>query len=761
MGQEDATARPRLSRRAAKLIALAILAIGMASMAIVVPLQVVNVRAEAPRGIIVVGDRDAPGVATIANEIAGRDFTQGGPGGGVVVVFLLCLLWLGVGTLIVSRQPGNWAGWIFIAVGMPFLLLNLTQALLVYGLRTEPGSVPWLTAWALLGENALYPVALVPLLFLLYPDGHLPGPRWRWAVRGLIGGTLLALLGFLLRPGPFNNFIDSGILVVNPTGVEGLATVAGAIIAIGAIVALVSALSTAIAVVMRFRRSTGELRQQMRVLAVVGAISASTLVLLFLLDFVASFILNEAEGDSTSFEVFFAIPVLTLVIGTPAAYLIAIFRHGLWDLDYVIKKTVQYAVVVAVFMLIGFLVIGAIPALLVGAGDGADALPVLLLAAVLTAVFLWLRPRAGRLANRLVYRKRATPYEVLSEFSERVGETYSTDDVLPRMAQLVADATGALRIDVWLVVRSSLRAEASWPDAADTAAPRRIVAGSPPTVEGEYLCEVRHQGELLGAITLTPSPDDPMNRPKELLVHDLAAQAGLVLRNVRLIEDLRASRQRLVAAQDDERRKIERDIHDGAQQQLVALQVQQRLAEQLVDRDPAKAKALLGQLQDDTGAALDDLRDLARGIYPPLLADHGLGAALEAQARKSPTPITVDAGEIGRYGQEVESAVYFSCLEALQNVAKYADAPAATVTLTQRNGALEFSIRDDGRGFEIDRVPRGSGLQGIADRIDAIGGTLTIESDPGSGTTVRGSVPIGDILPRDRLAVGRVKHGAR
>jgi signal transduction histidine kinase len=296
---------------------------------------------------------------------------------------------------------------------------------------------------------------------------------------------------------------------------------------------------------------------------------------------------------------------------------------------------------------------------------------------------------------------------------------------------------------VWLVVGSSLRAEASWPDTAAPAALRRLVAGSPLIVDGEYLCEVRHQGELLGAITLTPSADDPMNQAKESLVHDLAAQAGLVLRNVRLIEDLRASRQRLVAAQDDERRRIERNIHDGAQQQLVALQVQQRLAEQLVDRDPAKVKALLGQLQENTGAALDDLRDLARGIYPPLLADRGLGAALEAQARKSPTPIAVDAGAIGRYAPEVESAVYFSCLEALQNVAKYADAPAATVTLAQRNGALEFSIRDEGRGFEIDRVPRGSGLQGIADRIEAIGGILTIESDPGLGTTVRGSVPIG------------------
>ena len=134
-----------------------------------------------------------------------------------------------------------------------------------------------------------------------------------------------------------------------------------------------------------------------------------------------------------------------------------------------------------------------------------------------------------------------------------------------------------------------------------------------------------------------------MNPSKEALVRDLAAQAGLVLRNVRLIEELRASRQRLVAAQDDERRKLERNIHDGVQQQLVALTVQLRLAEQLTERDPAKARELMATLQGRTNEALEDLRDLARGIYPPLLADKGLATALEAQARKSPVPVSVRA----------------------------------------------------------------------------------------------------------------------
>jgi signal transduction histidine kinase len=251
--------------------------------------------------------------------------------------------------------------------------------------------------------------------------------------------------------------------------------------------------------------------------------------------------------------------------------------------------------------------------------------------------------------------------------------------------------------------------------------------------------------------------NDPIDTTREQLVRDLAAQAGLVLRNVGLTEqlrarlaDLQAAQKRLVTAQDEERRKLERNIHDGAQQQLVALQVRQRLAEQLVDRDPAKAKEMLGALQADTATALDDLRDLARGIYPPLLADKGLPAALEAQARRSPVPVSVDAAGIDRFPQEVEAAVYFSVLEALQNTAKYAEASSARVVLARDEGGLRFEVMDDGRGFDADANGHGSGLQGIADRLGALEGTVEIESAPGAGTTVSGSIPV--VAPEERVA---------
>jgi signal transduction histidine kinase len=258
---------------------------------------------------------------------------------------------------------------------------------------------------------------------------------------------------------------------------------------------------------------------------------------------------------------------------------------------------------------------------------------------------------------------------------------------------------------------------------------------------------VEHQGEQLGALRITSSPREPLTPAGERLVRDVAAQAGLVLRNVALIEDLRASRQRLVTAADEARRRLERNLHDGAQQQLVALKITLQLARQVVADSPGEAAELLAQTEREAQDALEELRDLARGIYPPLLADLGLPAALEAQARKAPLPVTVQAPGITRYPQDVEAAVYFCVLEALQNVSKYAQAPAARVTLGHDGQCLTFTVADDGRGFDQAATPAGSGVQGMADRLAALGGILDVSSAPGRGTRVTGRLPARALLP--------------
>ena len=734
-----------MSARAARVVAVAIVALSLASVIASIPLTLASRDRIEPGQIVVVGDRSSARTQETLEQVReerdqGDSLTEttGGFTFWTGVIVLALFGWLSVGALIVSRQPRNWAGWLFLIIGAPLPLLALTQQLVIYGTKVEPGSIPLLHLWAFVGEYGIYPVALLPLLFLLYPDGHPPSRRWRWAIAGLVGGTAVAVLGFLFRPGPFNAFLGDGILYVNPLGIDALAGIGTAMVTIGGVAALVSAFSTVIAVLLRFRRSQGEERQQMRWLAYVASLAGVFFVLQWVLGLVGEIL--GPDADAPTFELFFALTAFTIVFGVPVAYLVAIFRHGLWELDVVVKKTVQYGVLfVAAMALIGVVVI--LPGVFVF-GIDRRVIPGIAIGVLLTLVLSLLRLPARRFADRIVYGERSTPYEVLSDFADRVGGTYSVDDVLPRMAQLLGEATGGRAARVWLRVGDVWRAEATWPHDAPAAEDVATIGEALPVFAGDQAFEVRHKGALLGALTVNEAPDDPMTPTKTKLVRDMAAQAGLVLANVRLIEDVRESRRRIVSAQDERARKLERDIHDGAQQQLVALSVKLRLAENLVDRDPSKARELLSGLQMDAGDALETLRDLARGIYPPLLADSGLAAALEGQARRAPIPVRIVPDGVGRYGQEIESAVYFCCLEALNNIAKYADASTAEIRLAQTDDQLSFEVIDDGRGFEPAVAGHGTGLQGMADRLAAIDGTLEVTSEPGGGTRVRGRVPV-------------------
>jgi signal transduction histidine kinase len=738
-----------VTHRFARVLASGILALSVGAVAVAAVVDIsISDRVE-PGEVVVVGDLDTPGMRELLDELEGRADkgdalieSQGGINVGFVVLVFLLIGWIAVGVLIVWRQPANWAGWLFIITGMPFPLLSLGQSAVIYGVKVEPGSIPLMSVWATIGEFALYPLALMPLLFLLYPDGRLPGPRWRWSVVGLAGGTAVAFLGFLFRPGPFNNWREDGIVFENPFGVDAFASAAGVVIGIGTIIALISGLSAVVAIVLRFRRSSGEARQQMRLLAFVGALAGMFIALMFVLGFIAEALSPKGPGEELAiFPIMFGLAAFTIVIGVPAAYLLAIFRHGLWELDVVIKKTVIFAIVAGGLTLLLLLVVLLLPAAVFGTGLTGWERGLLLFGVALGLLIGPLRRRARRFADRIVYGGRATPYEVLSAFGERVGETYSTEDVLPRMARLLAEATGAEVATVWVRLGGDLVAEAGHPS-FERGRALPAPGDAMPAIEGEHAAEIRHQSELLGALSVRMPANDPMNPTKEKLIADLAAQAGLVLRNVRLIEELRASRQRLVAAQDEERRKIERNLHDGAQQQLVALAVQLKLARTMLDRDPPRVGDMLEALQASATEAIEDLRDLARGIYPPLLADKGLEAALEAQARKSSIPVVVETDAVGRYPRDVESAVYFCALESLNNVAKYAEASRAVVRLAKSNGHLTFTVTDDGRGFDPNSNVDGTGLQGMADRLDAIGGTLDVTSAPGSGTTVTGRVPV-------------------
>ncbi len=224
----------------------------------------------------------------------------------------------------------------------------------------------------------------------------------------------------------------------------------------------------------------------------------------------------------------------------------------------------------------------------------------------------------------------------------------------------------------------------------------------------------------------------------------MAGQAGLILRNVGLVEDLRASRQRLVAAADQARRDLERDLHDGAQQQIVALTAKLRLARNQLARDPAIAGQTLAEAQAEAKQTLQDLRELARGIHPSVLSDQGILAAVKSRITRLPIGVRLTAGpELagGRYPDEIEGAAYFLVCEALVNVVKHAHASQAQVLLSDDGARLRVEITDDGAGFDPADAA-GSGLTGLADRIEAVGGSLSIRSRPGAGTVLAGELPV-------------------
>ena len=620
-----------------------------------------------------------------------------------------------VGLLIARRKPENALGWVYLGVWVAVgVLFAFSSEYGYWATITNPGALGgtfavWLTNWAWVPIFGV----LLTWTFLIFPDGHLPSPRWRpvgW-VSAIV--TVLWSIAFAFQNADYTDAANRS--APNPYTIRSLIPVFDIGRMVLALAFMLMVVASIASLVVRFRRSHGDERQQVKWL-----ILAASLFLIFIA-------IPVEHGSGGLADDFLGI-VLALI---PASVGVAILKYRLYDIDVVIKKTVVFTLVASVLTamylaVIALATVGTISRLLVG---------VLLLVVTFNPV----RRAARSLADRLVYGRRATSYEVLADFSEHMAETYATDDVLPRMAQILAGATGATTATVWLRVGGELRPAAS----SGGAMPAAIAAPGDalPAIPDDLAVEVRHHGELLGALSVSTPANDPLDPSRRRLVGDLAAQAGLVLRNVRLIEELKASRQRLVAAQDEERRRLERNLHDGAQQQLVALSVKVRLAQQLTTRDPEKATAMLEDVQTDATDALENLRQLARGIYPPLLADKGLVAALEAQVRRAPIQVQVRGDGVGRYGQDVEAAVYFSCLEALQNVAKYAEATRADLVLSNGEGLLQFEVRDDGVGFDTASIGYGTGLQGIADRLAALDGSVEIHSAPGKGTTVTGRVP--------------------
>jgi signal transduction histidine kinase len=636
---------------------------------------------------------------------------------------MLTLAFALVGGLLALRRPENPIGWIFLSAALLSGVQVLAQEYTVFALAQ--GNVRGARIGNWIDGLIWVPItgSIAIFVTVLFPTGRLPSRRWRWVP--WIGG-----LGILLFTAAFTVSTDTEFGLRNPL-FEVSPDVVGPLFGLGSSLYLIGVLAALASLVARFRRSRGEERQQLRWFAAAVGLVAFFLTPTFIGEFLAP--------ELTLFRRAAAVGTILSFVAIPIATGVAVLKYRLYDIDIVINRAVVVGVLGA-FITVVYVGIVVGVGTIVGRGGGV-VLPGVA-AAVVALAFQPARRRAQHLANRFVYGKRATPFEVLTTFSERVAAAYAAEDVLPRMARILGEGTGAARAEVWLRAGESLRRTASWPaDAAPTTV--RLRDGELPDLpEVERAVPVRDRGRLLGALTLTKGRGESVTPAEERLLANLASQAGLVLRNVQLVEDLRASRQRIVAAQDEERRRLERNIHDGAQQQLVALSVKARLLRSVARKDPGKVEELAEQLQAESTDALDNLRDLARGIYPPLLADRGLAPAVEAQARKVPFPVRVEPDGVGRYPAEAEATAYFCVLEALQNAAKYAEPSSIIVRLGHEDGHLVFTVSDDGRGFDPATMPKGSGLQNMADRVEALGGSIEISSQPGRGTRVTGRIPV-------------------
>jgi len=645
-----------------------------------------------------------------------------------------------VGVLVASRQPENALGWILLGIGVAANLPLSGYAQYAYVTHPLP-----LRLWALAFDQWLW-VPVIALIgtftILLFPDGHLPSPRWRW-LAWLSGFALVASsVAILISPDPLA--VTDKLSVSNPLTIPALKAVLDPLLLV-VILIPICMLLCAIALVVRFRRSRGVERQQIKWLAYAGALVMSVY---FVVELTTGWyaMTNTADPGWLGTAQALTIALFGLI---PVAIGFAILRYRLYDIDVVINKTVVFGALAAFITVVYVAVVVGIGSLV---GDTRNPALSIVATAVVALAFGPVRARVRRFANRLVYGKRATPYEVMSGFTERVAAAVSVEQVLPQMAEAAARGVGASEARVRLRLPDGTERARSWP--------------ASPSGGGSFdrTLDVRYQGEVVGAIDVRKPPSEPLRPQEDALLEDLAAQAGLALHNVLLTEELalrtdelaaqaerlRRSRERLVTARDQQRRSLEREISEGPAGQLRGMRRELDHAERLAATDPVAAAGILDDLGGEATATLEGLRDLARGIFPPLLIDKGVGAALEAHVRKVSVDATVEADPSfagARFDDDVEACVYFCCLQALQNVARHAPGAHATVRLATGDDTVTFEVRDDGPGFDTRVTPSGMGTDIMRDRIDALDGELHIESAPGRGTAIVGRVPARALEP--------------
>ena len=638
---------------------------------------------------------------------------------------------------ILPKQPRNRSVWAYTVAAFFGGLYSAALVPLVLAISPDveanadaliPADLPWTAATAatILAAGWI-PAFLLPLTIglLLFPNGHVPSPRWRWALR--FQTTALGL-AFLLACAANNPWSTRPI----PTPGGTLGDLAEIFI----LLALLSALLGIASLVVRYRKGDAVIRHQIRWIAAGGALVVIGELALRL----------AAGGDSgdvgPTIQILINLVPLLLLI---AAFWVAITRYRLYEIDTIISKSVTYFGLAVVIVGL-YAAIVVVPLLIIGASDeGGPGLILPIVASAMVAVlFEPIRSRLQRGANRLVYGDRVSPYEVLSQVTSSLPDVAAGDGT-GDLARLLASGTGAERAIVWVASGGVLRPSGVFPDAGPSGVEPVAIDGLVDDHFTESL-PVLHHGVPFGAITIVKPHNDPMTPADHQLLADVAAASGLLLRNISLnseleqrAADVRASRRRLIAAQDAERHRLERDLHDGAQQQVVALKVKLGIARTIAQREEAdEIVTRVTALAEETQQAVDALRAVAHGIYPPLLESEGLASALRAVERTSPIRLGLSVDGLGRYGRDAEATVYFCVLETVER-ARMSGASGVSVAVEGPDAELVVQFVIDNTSSELD-------LTSVTDRIDAYGGTTTLERGLDGETVITTVLPASEIV---------------
>lgn len=557
------------------------------------------------------------------------------------------------------------------------------------------------------------------LLLASYPDGVVERPWQRrvlWAVwLHLLIPPLLLLTSPTLV---FDRYLfDPAPVVASPFAVPWLEFLSGPVVAVYAY--YYGALVLVAVLFVRFLQAGREQRARMRLLTYVSVALVGCTALTF----------TVASGYGADPPVWVRLlngTYVVLLLMVPVSIVIGIIRHRLFDLDSVVRRSATFGVL-SLLIAGAYLGLSAAPGLTLGSEVPVEL--AVLITIVAAVAFQPLRSRLEHLANRMVFGERVNRYELLTAFGARLEQAVELDDLLPRLAGTVHRGLAARWVRVTL------------PGVCE-------VVGTP-AGDAELRVPLDRGGEVVGHIECGPKEGGYEPGDRELL-QTLASQAATAIANVQLtarlaeqVDELARSRARIVAAQDTERRRIERNIHDGAQQHVVALIMKLRLARNQLGRGERAADEVLDELQGDARELLTDLRELAHGIHPPVLSDQGLVVAVEARADRLPMEVRVRADaavRTGRLDADIEGAAYFVICEALTNVVKHSAARSAGIDLSRADGRLTVLVHDDGVGLA---KGTGQGLTNLRDRVEALGGRLRVESEPGAGTRVRADLPVG------------------